>query len=248
MQERPFNKNTKNAVCQMNDLVMSSQNLNVNALKVIRAAIMQIQPEDDAPMRYQISIRELAELLQVRPNNLYRSKNGIEDIVRNISDNPVIFRKEQIRRGNLRIKEVRIPWVNYIQYDSGKGIQLELNPQLSPLLINLQAQYTQYQLMDIMDMRSAYGIRLYEILRCMLMNNLSEPRTLNIKLSELRECLSYEDTNLEYKHFKSRVLEKAVEAINNNAVKVIHVTYSEIKKGNKVDEICFHVTHPYDLR
>lgn len=246
MNERKFSSNTENYVCQKNDLIMAHQSLGLNALKLIRAAIMQIKPEDERPLEYKISIKELANLLQVSSEDLYRKKNGIEDIIKVITSNPVIFREEQIRRGKLKIKDRRIPWITYLKYDSDEGILLQLNPNLMPMLIELKEQYTQYQLMDIMNMRSAYGIRLYEILRCMIRNDLSRPRDLTIRLSELRECLACEELHLEYKNFKKNVIEPAVKAINDNKVKTIHVTYCEIKDGRKVDAICFHITHAYD--
>ena len=89
-----FSLDTGNYVVQANDLIGGKQSLKLNSAKLIRAAIMQIVPEDEELKPYVITIKELSELLKVSESNLYRD---IDDITDDIIKNPV-FIKEISRR------------------------------------------------------------------------------------------------------------------------------------------------------
>ena len=80
-----FSLDKDNYVVQANDLIGGKQALKLNSAKLIRAAIMQIVPEDDELKPYVVSIKEIAELLGVSESNLYRD---IDDITDDIIKNP----------------------------------------------------------------------------------------------------------------------------------------------------------------
>ena len=46
----------------------------------------------------------------------------------------------------------------------GVGLAVKMNPLLKPFLLGLQERYTQYQLENILAMKSVYAIRIYELL------------------------------------------------------------------------------------
>ena len=114
-----FSLDKDNYVVQANDLIGGKQALKLNSAKLIRAAIMQIVPEDDELKPYVVSIKEIAELLGVSESNLYRD---IDDITDDIIKNPVFIRQAI----NRQIKWVKIPWVSKCEYNSDVGVSIQL--------------------------------------------------------------------------------------------------------------------------
>ena len=112
-----FSLDTGNYVVQANDLIGGKQSLKLNSAKLVRAAIMQIIPEDEVLKPYIITIKELSELLKVSESNMYRDIDAITD---DIIKNPVFIKKASKKQ----IKWVKIPWVTRCEYNSDIGVAI----------------------------------------------------------------------------------------------------------------------------
>lgn len=133
-----FSLNTGNYVVQANDLVRGKQSLKLNSAKLIRAAIMQIVPEDKELKPYIITIKELSELLKVSESNLYRD---IDDITDDIMKKPVFIK----RVSTDTVKWVKIAWVTSCEYNSDIGVYIKLNDDLKPFFVTAKRTlYTIY--------------------------------------------------------------------------------------------------------
>lgn len=117
---------------------------------------MQIKPEDDDLKSYLISIPDLAKLLKISSANIYRD---IDEITDDILKNHVAI-KDPIKG-----RFIKIQWVSACAYEKGIGLAIKINPLLKPFLLNLQDHYTQYQLEEVLAMKSVYAIRIYELLQ-----------------------------------------------------------------------------------
>lgn len=234
-----FCLDTRNYVCQANTLVGGKQALKLNSAKLIRAAIMQVVKGDEELKPYIISIKGLAELLNVPASNIYRD---IESITDDIISNPVYIREEKIGK---TIRFIKIPWVTRCEYSSDIGIAIELNEKLKPFLLNLKERYTQYTLQEILIMKSVYAIRIFEMLQSKIINKVlpKEGVDIEILVKEIRECCDCEDKYPAFGNFKDKVIDKAVNEINRVTMYV--VTYSYIKNGKSVIGIKFHVNMYY---
>lgn len=233
-----FSLDTGNYVAQANDLIGGKQSLKLNSAKLIRAAIMQIIPEDEELKPYIITIKELSKLLKVSESNLYRD---IDDIADDIIKNPV-FIKEINRR---QIKWVKIPWVTRCEYNSDVGVAIKLNDDLKPFLIKLKEHYTQYSLDNILTMKSTYSIRIFELLQEKIKTKLigRNGEYVEISVQELRECCDCEDKYKSFNNFKTRVIDTACNEIN--ALTMFHVKYTYLKHGRSIVAIVFHVNMSY---
>lgn len=233
-----FSLDTGNYVVQANDLVGGKQALKLNSAKLIRAAIMQIVPEDVELKPYIISIKGISELLGISESNLYRDIDNITD---DIIKNPVYIRQVHSRQ----IKWVKIPWVSRCEYNSDIGVAIKLNDDLKPFLIRLKEHYTQYTLDNILCMKSVYAIRIFELLQGRIMTRLLPKvgQYIEISLQELRQCCDCEDKYLRFTHFKDRVLEPAKKEINE--LTMFWVKYDYIKTGKAVTAIRFHINMMY---
>lgn len=234
-----FCLDTRNYVVQANHLIDGKQALKLNSAKLIRSAIMQVVREDEELKPYIITIKALAELLDVPASNIYRD---IEDITDDIIHNPVYVREE---RDGKTVGFIKIPWVTRCEYKSDVGVALKLNEELKPFLVNLKEHYTQYTLQEILAMKSVYGIRIFELLQSKIMKKRipKDGITIRIPVQDLRECCGCEEKYPAFGNFKNKVIDTAVKEINR--VTMFKVDYSYIKNGRSVSAIEFHVAMFY---
>nr|WP_269474149.1 replication initiation protein [Campylobacter cuniculorum] len=97
---------------------------------------------------------------------------------------------------------------------------------------DLKKDFTQLKFDDIQRMKSAYSIRIYNMLVCELKQN---RQSLRINLSVLQNIL---EVPREYKHFNQKVLKQTAKDINGKS----HIILLEIKThktGRKVTELEF---------
>lgn len=238
--------NANRYVVQANDLVLAKQSLKLNSAKIMRAIIMQIEPEDDDFKTYRVSIPELAKLLNIDDSNLYRN---MHDITTDILKNPVELKPSDYivdgEKGTPK-RYAQFPWVDAFAYDDkGAGLLVKINPVLKPYLLSLKGHYTQYKLEDILQMRSVYALRIYEMLqeetliKFLPKNGIS----IDLKIDDIRRCCACEDKYLIFTQFKERVLDTAVKEINRCTSYV--VTYEPVKNGRSFDTIRFRVNAFY---
>lgn len=133
--------------------------------------------------------------------------------------------------------EVLVRWLAKVRTNkkSGKAI-VELDRDLVPYLFDLGKKFTKYNLYNILPMRSAFSVRIYEI-----MKSYSYQKTKTFYLDELKHLLMIEDVKSynRFPDFRRKVLEKAQEEINN--LSDINIYIEPIKKGRKVEKIKFRI-------
>lgn len=233
-----FDMDTKSEhyVVQANELIEGKQNLKLNSAKIMRALIMQIKPDDDELKSYVISIPELARLLDIGSENLYRNIDSITD---DILTNHVAIKDQQ------QGKFIKIQWVTACAYEKGVGLAVKMNPLLKPFLLNLQEHYTQYQLENILAMKSVYAIRIYELLQKeQIVKFIPRSGThITLTVKEIREACDCEDKYDKISQFKVKVLDVAVKEIQRTTM--YKISYECLKKGRSIEAIRFYINMIY---
>lgn len=230
--------NDSNYVVQANNLISGKQSLSLNGAKILRTAIMQIQKDDTDLIPYIITTGELAELLHISKDNIYR-------VIDTVSDELMGSYAEARAEFGENKKFKKINWVSFCEYDSDVGFAIKLNSDMKPYLLNLKERYTQYTLDNILSMKSIYGVRIFELL-----NEKIKTRTIprngtdvEMSLQYIRECCNCEKKYDRFSQFKVRVLDRAVDEINR--VTMYRVSYDYIKDKKTVTGIKFHVNMSY---
>ncbi|GLO68477.1 replication initiation protein [Oceanobacillus kimchii] len=129
------------------------------------------------------------------------------------------------------------PWFKSIIYRKGSGVvDIQFNDVIQPYIMNLtqSGRYTKYDFPTIGEMQSPYTIRLFELLQ-----QYAKIGKRTIKVETLKEHLGVGGKYKQYGHFKSRILLKVQEELNE--INVLTFEFEEIKKGRKVDEIKFTI-------
>jgi plasmid replication initiation protein len=222
--EKSITQQSNNSVTKSNVLIEASYKLTVTEQKIILYLVSQINKDDDDFKMYSLPIQHFYELLGYRGSPKYSEMREItKNLMRKILE---------IKEGN---KLKQMSWISYVEYDEHSGrVSLSFDPRLKPYLLQLKKEFTTYRLKNVMELKSSYSIRIYEILkRWQFMNDVEIP------LDELRKMVGATDKYLEYHNFKKRVLAPAQKEIAKKTD--LSFEYKEVKSGRKVVAIRFFI-------
>ena len=222
-------------VVKRNDLIMKSRfNLSLQQQKIVLYLISQITPYDEEFKKLEFSISDFCKVCGMDETSGKNYKN-LKDSIKDIADQSV-----WVDMGDG--KETLIRWIEKPYINKQKGtIQIRLDEDLKPYLLQLKSNYTQYELFWTLRFRSKYSVRLFELVNSIHYHDLETYERI-FTLDELRLHLGlYDEKNKKqqlyktYNAFKTRVLDPACEEINNYSNK--NVSYVPIKNGRSVEKI-----------
>ncbi len=113
---------------------------------------------------------------------------------------------------------------------------MKFSPVLEPYLLNLKETYTKYRLGYVINFKSEYSFRLYEI-----MKQYEKIGERTVPIEELKELLMIDSNKYQkYSHLKSFVIQKAIQEINKYSDIKINLEKEE-KEGRKVVGLVFSI-------
>lgn len=126
-------------------------------------------------------------------------------------------------------------WVSQIAYiENTATVELIFAPAIIPLITKLEQQFTSYELQQVSQLKSAYAVRLYELLIAWR----STGKTPIIELQDFRKKMGVLDSEYTRSdNFKRWVLENPIKQINENTD--ITVKYEQHKKGKLIHGFSF---------
>jgi len=119
-------------------------------------------------------------------------------------------------------------------------MRVKLDDLLKPYLLGLKKNFTQFEFMYTLAMKSKYGIRLYEILRSYEFRH-----EIEFGVEELKAMLLDAAKYVAFKDFRVNVIDVAVNEINN--LSDINVEYEAVKWGRSYSRIKFTIYQKQDL-
>ena len=218
--------NRKHLVTQANNLIEARHNnpLTAREQKIVLTMASMIEPSDDDFKDYRISIKEFSEMLGLEGKAKY---TDVKDISKELMSKTIEIPQED---GGWLL----VHWVSSAKYVKGEGIlELSFSPKLKPYMLQLKNQFTSYKLSNVLSLNSTYSIRLYELMKKWQHIGKWENSIEELKLKFGVSEGSYE----RYNHFKTRVILRAVEEVNEKTD--LHIKINEIKKGRSVERIEF---------
>lgn len=113
---------------------------------------------------------------------------------------------------------------------------MKFSPVLEPYLLSIKEAYTKYKLGYVINFKSEYSFRFYELMKAY--EQIGE-RTITIE--EIRDLLMLEENKyLKYNHLKTRVIKKSIEEINKYSDIKVELEKEE-KEGKKVVGLVFSI-------
>lgn len=214
-------------VTKSNKLIYGHFDLTLTQQKLIITLSSMVQPKDMEFKEYTLKIKDFMHLLGITDQSKYKEVPKItKDLMKKVLE---------IQEGN---DILQLSWLASARYKKHEGeVVLKFAPDLKPYLLQIKEFYTSYKLSNILDLKSKYSIRLYEILKS---NQYKKQKFFEISLMELKKMLGADTSayNL-YANFKNRILNPSNEELKEKTD--IYFEYDEIKEGRKVVKLKFYI-------
>lgn len=217
-------------VYKANALIEASYRLSLYEQRIILGCIAQVrrdEPLTDQQL-YTVSAQQIADLTGTQLGTTYQNlKAAVERLFRR----EVTLHEAPNGKGGAKVRLTR--WVQEVVYQEDQGtVALRFSQPMIPYLSQLTEQFTRYALADVAQMTSVHAIRLYELLSQWRGTGERE-----VELSWFREALLLEDRYSNIRDLKRRVIEPAIEQINEHSP--LWVKWDQRKTGRRVSHLVF---------
>lgn len=213
-------------VTKSNHLIEANYKLSLNEQRLVLTAISQIdgrkpiEKEND----FTITANEFSEIFKIPLKQAYEA---LDDAASRL------YEKDIKTHDSSANTTERFRWVDYVKYWHGDAkVTLSFSRRIIPYLTLLHQQFTSYELKQISRMKSAYSIRLYELLVQFIKTG-----ERNITLEKLRELFELKKQYPRFFDFKKRILIPSIDDVNQTTD--IRVEWDVVKKGSRILGLLF---------
>ena len=233
-------KAEKAIVAQDNRFIYAKYDMNTNEMKFFMWIVAQMNSQMDSLFKEcNIPLSEIFNVLQWKDG---RNKEIDYRYIRNMCNS--MLKKTYIEDFRLKdeetMKEINVyqgfTLFKFIRYQEGQGyITYQLNDCLMEYMLQLERNFTQLKFKDIQRMKSAYSIRIYNMLLAEIKQN---RKKLKLNLAALQNILEVPNSLNEWFNFNKKVLAQATKDINTKSDLMLFeiIPY---KTGRKITEIEF---------
>jgi len=223
--------NKNNLVVKHKDLVWEARyRLSELGLKIVAVLISMIKATDEDFKPYKLRINEFKELTHSDSKKVYEYVNIMTD---------------ELMKKPFKIGDEKFNWVYYAKYHKGDNyVTLKIAPELKPYLLSLKGDFLEYNVANILPLRSSYIIRFYELLKSKIReykhyNKNAKSYSFELKISYLREVFQIPKSYQYSSHIKKLIIDKAQKQFKQKTD--IQFVYKEQKIGRKVDRLIITV-------
>lgn len=229
-QKRQKNIEINNArselVVKHNELIRNTRyELSAIQQKILIYIISKIVADDKDFKRVHFRMVEYCDIAGIK-----KSGKGYELVKESIQD--LRNRSWWIKDGK---KDVLFSWIDTAEIEENSGdIEIVLSESLRPYLLDIRGNFTKYQLVNVLVLRSKYSIRLYEIFKSYLWLHRWE-----IQLDDFRELVGINDKYKDFTEFKRNVITPSIKEINKYTD--LQIEFKTIKKGRNIDKLVYKI-------
>ena len=225
MEENP----SKALVTKSNNLVEARYHFSIWETRVFTKLVSLIQPDDVDFKKYKLQIKDLVSFYSVNDNDAYVKIKAVPDsLLKKVVTIPYTENGEERFLKTGLIAQATIP-------KKKEGyIELSFHPDLKPYLLQLKRTFLSYDIRNVLKISSVYSVRIYELLKQYERIGCRE-----FDIETLKVILGVSDKYKLYGHFKSRIIIKAQEDLEQYTD--ICFDFNEIKKGRRVTDIFFEI-------
>lgn len=218
-------------VVKGNELIQQNRfELSLQEQKTVAYICSMIKPINDNSfqLEYEFNIREYCKVCGID----YAGGKNYKDVkatLKHLAD-----RSMWLDDGE---SETLMRWLSYVRVNKkSEKVLIEIDRTIAPFLFDLKNKFTQYQLYNILAMKSAFSVRIYE-----LMKSYAYQKSKTFDLDELKRLLGVENVKSyeRFPDFRRKVLEIAEREINE--LTDINISFKPIPKGRKVVKVKFSI-------
>jgi plasmid replication initiation protein len=220
-----------NEVVQSNKLVESRYSLTVGEQRLILAMVSKIHSDDLDFFKYEISLKELSDLMNIDLSNAYHEMDKITE--------KIMGRVLHIPQPDGTL--LKAHWVSTALHKKN-SVVLSFAPDLKPYLLHLKSEFTKCSLTIVNKFQSIYSIRIYQLLKQYKNIGYRE-----FKIVDLKAILGIKsDQYKTYKDFKKRILYQAKKEFENkdnrgNFQCDITFDLETIREGRRIERLKFTI-------
>lgn len=226
-------------VVKSNTLIQRSRyRLTNEEQRILLYLISKIRPDEKENRWHTINIKEYCKVAGINLQDVPAMYSFIKKTIKSLADKSfwITFdgRTEKLLR-----------WIDKAEINKYIGdVNIKLNDELMPYLLQLKNNYTQYRLLYTLTMKGKYSIRIYELFRSYLYAGNKKTEKI-FEIDRFMRLLGMEEKTIEtYQKnitmFKQKVIDKAIEEINERTD--IKVKYEFRKEKKRVIEIKFFIS------
>ena len=228
-QEMKVRSDREMQVYKRNDMIQKGRHeLTMQEQKCVLYAISKIKPEDSVFQDYSFELSDFFKVCGLQKE----SYSELKAILQGLADRSWWATIDD--KGT----ESLVRWFSTLRTNKRSGkVTIKFHEDMMPFLLELTKGgqfYTHYELKYVLAMKSQYSIRLYELLKSYQRNNYEWFFDIDALKKQLN-CENYKD----FKDFRKRVLEPAVEEINEYSD--ITIAWEPVTEGRKVVRISFYM-------
>jgi len=230
----------KRIVVKHNAAIKATYNLTLTEMHMMYMCISQIKrvSETKNPRQFRVRHDAFCKEFGIKSSvyeNMKQAARTLQKRVITINER-VVINGVQYDGGSINVLSSQF-W----QEDEGE-ILLEFSEHFMPYLERMKCNFTHFLMNDIAKMKSIYAMRFYELLKMSYeqqKTNKETPRVL-IEVAEIRRMFELDDKYKKYGDFRKRVIEIAVQEINEYSP--LKISYEQIKKGRRIHAIKFLIS------
>lgn len=224
-------------VWQSNQLAEARYELSPREQKLVLYVISMIEPEDEDFKRYVVNVADFAKLAKLSKSELYKE---LRDLAENLKSKVLVIPNHLDSETGKYVDLVTSWFSDALITANGQGyFAVEISRNLKPYLLKVKREFFKFRLQQVMQMRSAYAIRLYQFAK-----RWEFKRKYLVSVAELRGIMGAlhpagrgktKAALGNYADFKRRAVQTAVDEIN--AKTDIFLSFIEVKaRGSKAVE------------
>ena len=214
-------------VVKANEMIQKARyDLNITELKTLAFIISKIKPTDTVLQEYSFSILEYCKVCGIEHDN-GGNYQYIRKILKGMRDKSFWIVRED---GAL----TTVGWLQTVTVHPGSGkVTVKLDDKMQKYVLGLFENFTQYELMSTLPMKSAYSFRMYELLKSYAFTGEHA-----FDIEDLKQQLVAERYK-NFKDFRKKVIEIAVKEIN--LYTDLEVSWTTETCGRKVTNVIFYI-------
>lgn len=216
-------------VRKANSLIEATYKLSTVEQKIILFLASTLRPEDEDFKPYLFKIATFQEFMgKVDANYAWLEQTLLSLKEKNLR---IVYENEDRKKVILNVN-----WLSSSKYVEGSGcVELRFDPNMKPFLLQLKNRFTNYRLSNVVQLKSQFSIRLYELLK-----QYEKIGKRAFGIYDLRSILGVdEDQYQQYTDFRKRVILTAQSELEEKTD--ICFTFKETRVSRKVDIITFFI-------
>lgn len=226
---------SNNLVVRHNDLVMASYEMTIHEQNVLFACISQLDSRIEAkPITdkdtYTITVEQARDLFYDKgdQNNAYRDLD--------FASRRLFERKVELELGGNKTLLTR--FVQSIEFDPDAGaVTLQFATKILPYLTQLQDNFTKYRMGQVVQLSSIHARRLFELIVCWAGQQQWQQE---FEMDEFRKLMNVGGKYRQFGQLKEKVIEKALEQINESSDFHVSVGYRKVRRSFKFVQFKYH--------